>query len=272
MTPRVPRRAETLSADGTSIAFTEMGSGPTVLMAHGTGLSEVVWRGLGYTALLDGFHVVGVDLRGQGRSGKPHQSEDYAFDSQVYDLIAVMDRVEAETVHLVGYSLGACIGFHLARREPQRVSSFVSLGGRFGPLRGGAAEIFFPNCIQTLTEHGMDGFVQAWSVYRDAPVDPATIDALRRNDPLSLAALLTSLERETGISPDELAGIPSPVLLIAGDRDTAGVEAARVAEAFLPDATAVTIPEIDHAGLLRDRRTATLTARFVKASRANRRS
>lgn len=262
-----PERRLALSSDGTPVAFTVVGSGPAVLLAHGTGLSEVVWRGLGYTAALEGFRVVGVDLRGHGRSGKPHRPRDYALATQADDLVAVLDAVDAPRAHVVGYSLGACIGFHLASRRPERVSAFVSLGGRFGALAGGADAIFSPDAVATLRTQGIDGFLNAWAAYRGAPVDSGTALAFSQNDPLALAALLGSLEGEPGLAPEHLAAITAPTLLLTGDRDAVGMRDAHEAERALPRATTTVVAGTDHAALLADPLAQAVTVQFLQHQR-----
>jgi len=262
-----PARHQTVSTDDTAVAFTVVGSGPTVLLAHGTGLSEVVWRGLGYTAALEGFRVVGVDLRGHGRSGKPHRPQDYAFAVQVDDLLAVLDAVDARSAHFVGYSLGACIGFHLASGHPERVSAFVSLGGRFGALAGEPDTLFFPNTVATLQTRGTEGSLEAWAAHRGGPVDSGTALAFRQNNPLALAALLESLEHERGLDPDRLAAITAPTLLLTGDRDAGGMRDAHVAERALPRAMTTVVAHADHATLLADPLAQTLTVKFLQRQR-----
>ena len=62
-------------ADGIRIAYRITGSGPAVVMVHGTMLSQVIWRGFGYSReLADDFTVITPDLRGHGRSDKPHDA------------------------------------------------------------------------------------------------------------------------------------------------------------------------------------------------------
>ena len=64
--------------DGTPIAFDERGEGPPLLLVHGSALSRSIWRGFGYLAALqDRYRVISIDLRGHGRSGKPHEPEAY---------------------------------------------------------------------------------------------------------------------------------------------------------------------------------------------------
>lgn len=73
--------------DGTRIAYQVVGTGTPLLMVHGTALSHSIWRGFGYVkALQDHYRMILVDMRGHGRSEKPHTSDSYAMDLVVGDL------------------------------------------------------------------------------------------------------------------------------------------------------------------------------------------
>ena len=61
------------------------------MLVHGTGLSQVIWRGFGYVRDLSADHVVITpDLRGHGRSEKPHEEEAYAPERFTAD-VELMD-------------------------------------------------------------------------------------------------------------------------------------------------------------------------------------
>src|SRR5262245_66489768 len=98
------------SFDGTRIAYTARGAGPTVLLLHGFGADHVLnWARPGVIdALVDnGRRVVATDARGHGASDKPHDPERYAGDTMVRDAQAVLDHLGVESVDVSGYSLGA---------------------------------------------------------------------------------------------------------------------------------------------------------------------
>ena len=102
-------------ADGVRIAFRTTGSGPAVVLVHGTALSQVIWRGFGYSReLADQFTVITLDLRGHGRSDKPHDRQVYSVESMVGDVLAVLDATGTDRAHYVGYSLGGRVGRHVS--------------------------------------------------------------------------------------------------------------------------------------------------------------
>lgn len=240
-------------ADGIRLSFDDGGgASEPVLLLHGATLSRVVWRGLGYTAALrDEFRVLTMDLRGHGRSERPHRPEDYRIELLIGDVLAVLDAAGVESAHLVGYSLGARVGFGVADAAAARVRSLVSLGGTPFAPKGGVAEVFFDDVEGTLASGGMDAFIRRWGEQRGEPIDPQTALALRANDPLALRALFAVVESGHGIPDERLAGMSTPVLLVAGSLDRArAVDSARAA-LLMPDARYVELPGRDHASTLR---------------------
>jgi len=239
--------------DGVRLSYADSGgSGDPVLLLHGTALSRAIWRGLGYTAALrEGFRVLALDLRGHGRSEAPHRARSYRMELMVGDVTAVLDAAGLGAAHVVGYSLGARVGFGLADAAPARVGSFVSLAGTPSVPRGSVDDIFFPGVDEALAAGGMDEFIERWGERRGAPIDPQTALALRADDPLALRALFQALDRERGIPDSRLALLATPTLLIAGSEDVPrAIESARAA-AVMPDARYVELAGRDHATTLR---------------------
>jgi pimeloyl-ACP methyl ester carboxylesterase len=65
------------------------------------------------------------DLRGFGRSEAPSTGYDKLRLAQ--DLVALLDALEIPRVHYIGHDWGAFIGFVLALRAPERVTSLLAL-------------------------------------------------------------------------------------------------------------------------------------------------
>src|SRR4051794_39670077 len=92
------------SADGTTIAYEEFGSGPPLVLVHGSVSDRTYWAPV-LPALTERFTVVCMDRRGRAGSGDaPTYSIDHEFD----DVAAVVDALD-EPAHLVGHSYaGIC--------------------------------------------------------------------------------------------------------------------------------------------------------------------
>ena len=109
------------SRDGTQIGYRKLGSGPGVVILHGSMESGHSHRRLA-EGLADLFTVYLPDRRGHGQSGPA--GDVFGIDREVEDLEAVM-RV-AESTRVFGVSSSGLIALEAARRLPsiQRVAVY----------------------------------------------------------------------------------------------------------------------------------------------------
>ncbi len=83
-----------------------------------------------------GFRVIGLTLRGYGRSlPKPRDFPDNFYQRDAGDLIAFMDAAGIDKAHLLGYSDGGEVALIAAGKQPGRIASCIAIGaiGSFGP-------------------------------------------------------------------------------------------------------------------------------------------
>ncbi len=103
-----------LDIDGRAIRYVDAGTGPTVLLIHGLGLSWHVWAA-NLTDLVRDHRVIAVDLPGFGGSD-PRPWGDRDLAPYADDLATLLDRVEAGPPTVVGHSLGGVVAQWLALR------------------------------------------------------------------------------------------------------------------------------------------------------------
>jgi pimeloyl-ACP methyl ester carboxylesterase len=202
-----------------------------VVLVHGWGGSfATTWQRSGFTELLAdaGRPVIGVDLLGHGAAPKPHDPAAYA------DLTGrIEDVLPAEAVDAVGFSLGALTLLRLAVRRPEAFRRLVVAGiGRNAFARD--------DVVRARILAGLDGtagpednLARLFNQYAAQP----------GNDRLALAAVLRR-DDATELTPDALAAVTMPVLVVLGDRDFAGPGEPLVDA--LPDARLVTLRNVDH--------------------------
>lgn len=118
--PALPAGGDFLVRDGAQVWFASFGAGPAVLLLHG-GMGNSNNFGHQVPALIAaGYRVVVIDSRGHGRSSWDGGAFFYAQFAG--DAFAVLDRLEIDSVAVVGWSDGACTGLAMAKAAPERVA------------------------------------------------------------------------------------------------------------------------------------------------------
>lgn len=120
---RSDERLETLTVDGRAFAYQDVGVGPTVVLAHGSGASHREWAPV-IAALHDRYRVVTPDLLGYGRSEVSPVNARFHPWSDLGALIALALRADGP-VQLVGHSYGGALALEAARALGSRVGSLT---------------------------------------------------------------------------------------------------------------------------------------------------
>jgi len=97
------------SNDGTSIAYERHGSGPSIVLLHGSSATRQAWEAV-VPHLTDKFNLILPDRRGRGDSG---DAEAYSLDREVADLSALLDAVDTRTT-VFGHSFGGLVALAAA--------------------------------------------------------------------------------------------------------------------------------------------------------------
>lgn len=233
-----PEPRYVMATDGVRIATYDVGDpdDPAVLAVHGFASSAAAnWFATGWVRELvrAGYRVVAVDQRGHGRSGKPHDAAAYSMVQLVADVATVLDAYLIDEAAIVGYSLGARVGWHASLGSEHRITRAV-LGG----IPDGRPLTRFR--IAEARAHVDDG----------APLDDrltrAYVDMARRSPDNDLGALIALVEgQQDGLQPDPLEPPRQPVLFATGSEDGI-IEASRRLAAATPLAEFLEIPGRNH--------------------------
>lgn len=106
--------------------FEESGTGPAILCLHGVGGCGAWFTGLA-KRLEDRFRVLSLDLPGTGRNREAFAPFSIERSAQV--LAEYLEKRETGPVAVVGHSMGAILGLHLAAAVPARLRALISVGG-----------------------------------------------------------------------------------------------------------------------------------------------
>lgn len=122
--------------NGMRIHYEVEGHGTPLVLLDGATVGLETWYELGYVDALRADHqLILIDARAHGQSDAPHDPALYTAELMAGDVVAVLDDLGVARARYIGASMGAAIGFELARRAPARFESLILMGyGRYGEL------------------------------------------------------------------------------------------------------------------------------------------
>jgi len=220
------------SFDNVRIYYEVHGNGFPVLLVHGFIVNSNSWR---HAALYDsllaaGNKVILIDLRGNGRSDKPHNDEAYANDAEAKDIMLLIKKLDINSYDVVGYSRGSIITARLLVLD-KRVRKAV-----FGGMGIDFTNPNWPRRIQ---------FYHALA-YDTVPALHSMVQYVRTSG-LDQQALALLQKYQPTTSKEALSKIKKPVLVIHGDSDIDNGNASALAAIFPNAATAITPGDHNHA-------------------------
>ncbi|HZF59491.1 MAG TPA: alpha/beta hydrolase [Rubrobacter sp.] len=122
-------RTETVDVDGVEILARVAGSGPPLLLLHGSPQTLLMWH-LVAPKLAEEFAVVATNLRGYGDSSKPESAPDhgpYSKRAMAEDQIGVMKHFGFDRFALCGHDRGGRVGYRMALDHPEVVTKLAVL-------------------------------------------------------------------------------------------------------------------------------------------------
>ncbi len=236
-----------------SLFYQESGSGSPVLMLPGLGADHMAW---GYQALKlqAHFRCIRIDNRDVGRSDRA--TAPYTIRDMAQDTVELLDALEINSAHVVGWSMGSAIAQELVLHHPERVRS-LSLVATYheGDPR---ADDRFHAMAEVRKAMGMQMFMRlsypGSFTYR-AYERPGFIEGMmQRALDNQYGQEQEAYERQvqatlTHNTAGRLSNIACPTLVLVGDEDilTPLERFARPIAGEIPNAVLRVIPEVGHA-------------------------
>ncbi|MFF2807874.1 alpha/beta fold hydrolase [Streptomyces sp. NPDC058000] len=230
-----------LSAGAASVEYDRTGTGPGLVLVHGTGATREQWLPL-TEAVADRFTVVAPDYSGSGGTtdhGGPLTLADLADE-----VLAAADHAGLDRFHLVGHSLGAAIATHLAAHRPERIHSLVlHAGWAHTDTRMRAEFAYWLDLLQTDAAQGTAHFARMLPLAAFGPrywehTDTAANEELVRGLATTLApgiARQTEVDLSVDLRP-LLGRVTAPTLVLASAHDRIiGADQQQALLAGIPD-------------------------------------
>ncbi len=253
-------RSKFLELEGMRVHYRVEGSGPPLVLLHGSSSSLHTWEG--WAQALSGEHqVIRLDLPGYGLTG-PRPDRRYDSDRDVAFLAAFLDALGVKQAAVAGNSLGGYLAWRFAARYPERVSKLVLVDAAGFPRPGKAPLPFrlarVPVLSEVLRYVSPRPLVEksVREVYGDpSRVTPELVDRY-------LALTLRAGNRQAFVDranldwvdrTAELAKVTAPTLILWGGRDhwIDPADAARFQQA-LRGSRVVRYPELGHVPMEED--------------------
>jgi pimeloyl-ACP methyl ester carboxylesterase len=236
----------TFQNDGLTLNYVDEGdpAGEPILLIHGFASNKAVnWVGPGWVRTLGhaGYRVIALDNRGHGESDKPRDPEEYVPEKMADDARALLDHLEIEAAHVMGYSMGARVSAFLSVGAPERVRSVIFGGLGIGMVQGlggweGIESALLADSLADVThERG-----RAFRAFADQT----------KSDRFALAACIRTSRKK--LSPRAAGSIEVPALVAVGTKDDIAGSPHELA-ALMPNASVLEIPDRDHMLAVGDR-------------------
>lgn len=110
--------------------YEESGSGDPLVLITGLGGDLQSWR-FQVDELSKHFRVITYDNRGAGRTSAPDRP--YTITGMAQDLADLLDVLQIEKAHILGYSMGGYIAQEFALANPKRVDKLILLATAASP-------------------------------------------------------------------------------------------------------------------------------------------
>ena len=284
---RIEGRSEVIETASGPMEYAVAGSGPALLMIHGTGGGFD--QGLLFTEKLSGrnVRVVAPSRFGYLRSSFPR---DHSSQAQADAFVALLDHLKLRSVVVAGGSAGALSAVQFALRHPDRTSALILI------VPAANVEGHDPNSMPPAQEWLVNRLMRSdflyWAARKTAPsrlvgfllaTDPSLLEQVPPDEARRAYRVLDQIlpisSRWRGMLNDaDLAGHPAkvdfrrlqvPTLIISAEDDRFGTAGtSRAIARQLPSARLLLFPSGGHVLLGHDEESSAQIAAFVHAHHA----
>lgn len=237
--------------------YREGDNGAPIVLLHGFASQKEVWLQF-IRELPEDRPVIAVDIPGHAES-VGYGGPDYTYDVRglAGAVIALLDALPAERVHVAGSSLGGALSVVVAAARPEQVLSV----GLYNPAGAREAETAVirqaaaggDNALIARDREALDRLINL--VFHEPPAMPWPVRSVLTRYHAERAdmhqRIWDDLWRERRELPPLLQQITQPVLLVWGEEDLIfDVRGVEVFESHLADVRTVIVPEAGHTAIV----------------------
>ncbi|QYJ05285.1 alpha/beta hydrolase [Nocardioides panacisoli] len=238
------------------LAHRTSGDGEPVVLVHGGWAADML-APVERADALAGYRRVLYHRHGHGQSPRPRPVRPMTLSDHAHDLMGLLDRLDVESAHLVGHSLGALIALTAAADRPDRVAS-LSLLEPPAPFSHPAAADWLADVAPVADRYAAGDVEEAVTAFYDATLATAWRERMDRaaptafvdsvdGAPMAIESDLPGMEWTEGLTADQVAAVRCPVLLVVGESTRPVFQAAReVIQGWFPWCEYTGVAGADH--------------------------
>jgi pimeloyl-ACP methyl ester carboxylesterase len=239
----VPVKEGMADLPGTRLGYWDTGgNGTPIILSHPGSGSALIWGYQQPVFAKAGYRVIAYSRRNFYNSDPAPQDDP---GSQVEDLNNFVDCLGLKKFHLVGCAAGGGVAADYCFSYPERLLSIVVCSNAFGVGSGAIAE-----ASEGIRPHEQWGGLPRWfrelgPSYRAA--NPEGVKKWIENNERSEIGKGGRQKRINTITPESLANVELPVLLMTGDSDTSTPPAIlRMCAQLIPNCRISIVAECGH--------------------------
>ena len=219
--------------DGVPLYYQEAGSGNTIFLIHGGSCNSNFWQKQ-MSGLSPRFHVVAIDLRGHGSSGKT--DEGHTMSQYARDVHYLLETLGLERVVMVGWSMGGAVAFsYIQRFGSEHLAGLVNLDQRPNMW---SSEQELRATLQAISTRKLHSHKERIRVFLSGPQPEEVINRMAYEQMLTPASVYRASQedvRRVDFRP-MLHEIQVPTLIFTSAKGMVSKETARLMADSIPDA------------------------------------
>ncbi len=193
-----------IEVDSVDMHYEAFGDGEPLLWLHGFMGAGADWRYI-FKEPPAGFRLIAPDLRGHGASANP--SDTFSFRQAAQDLLALLRRLEIDTVKAIGLSGGGIALLHMATLVPASIKSMVLV----------SAPPYFPAQTRSIQRGASESMLGELEMELMRKRHRQSDDQIQRL--FAHARAFADSYDDVNFTPPYLATIAADTLIVFGDRD-----------------------------------------------------
>jgi pimeloyl-ACP methyl ester carboxylesterase len=245
------------SVNGVELFYQTAADGEPVVFVHEYAGDHRSWDPQ-VSAFARFYRTITYNHRGYPPSSVPDDPEAYSQEFLLEDLRGLLDTLDIQRAHLVGFSMGGSVVLAFAARYPERCRAIVLAGTGSGTTDRERFERDIDATVELLRREGIARFAETYAL------GPSRLP-FRRKDPHGWEIFRAHLAEHSAVGQAltflgvqrrrptiyqmeaDLRVLAMPMLIIVGDEDEACIEPSVFMKRRIPRSGLLVVPQTGHA-------------------------